>query len=251
MFQLRPMLLHLVLLCYSQCTAEKRSVGLTGETKPTTLSDELVSENADAWHSVMHHPFTDQLADGSLSKEVLKCYLIQDHRFLDAFLVLLSSMVSHARTLNDRLPGARFLGLIAGPENTYFERSFEVLGVSQHERDTVPDAEPTRLFQQLMRDTAATGTLAEKLAVLVVAEWSYQSWGERVLPHAAKGLPFYFREWIDLHSGEYFGSVVSYLRGLLDSEAPALSKAQRAAVGDVFRFAVELERRFFDHCFEE
>ena len=67
--------------------------------------------------------------------------------------------------------------------------------------------------------------------------------------HVTKGvlsemlLPFYFREWIDLHSGEYFGSVVSYLRGLLDSEAPALSKAQRAAVGDVFRFAVELERR--------
>ena len=32
----------------------------------------------------------------------------------------------------------------------------------------------------MMRDAAASGSLGEMLAVLVVAEWSYQSWGERV-----------------------------------------------------------------------
>ena len=220
-----------------------------GETMANNLTEALVESTANDWYSVVHHRFTDELADGTLSKEVLKCYLIQDHRFLDAFIVLLSSMVARARSLSDRLPGARFLGLIAGDENTYFERSFEALGVSKAEREKVPDAAPTALFKELMVDAAHSGSLGEMLAVLVVAEWSYQSWGERVLPQVAKDLPFYFREWIDLHSGEYFGSVVGYLKGLLDAEEARMSKEERAAVGERWAAAVELEMRFFDHCY--
>ena len=192
----------------------------------------------------------DELASGTLDLDVLRCYLIQDHRFLDAFVVLLSSMIAHARSLKDRIPGAQFLGLITGKENTYFERSFVALGVDAATREpsTTPDAPPTSAFQALMRDAAASGSLAEMLAVLVVAEWSYQSWGERVLPKAISE-PFYFREWVDLHSGDYFGSVVGYLRGLLDAEAAHLSDTERAAVRERFANATELEFAFFEHCY--
>ena len=86
------------------------------------------------------------------------------------------------------------------------------------------------------------------LAVLVVAEWSYQSWGERVLPTAVPE-PFYYREWVDLHSGEYFGSVVSYLRSLLDAEAVHLSEAELAAVKSRFSNATDIEYAFFEHCY--
>ena len=73
---------------------------------------------------------------------------------------------------------------------------------------------PTQVrFEKLMRDVAGSGSLARMLAVLVVAEWSYMSWGERVRA-AAVPEPFWCREWVDLHSGDYFGSVVAYLRGL-------------------------------------
>ena len=44
--------------------------------------------------------------------------------------------------------------------------------------------------------------------------------GERVLPVAVTE-PFYCREWVDLHCGEYFGSVVEYLRSLQRNYIPA------------------------------
>lgn len=168
------------------------------------FTDSLVEDVRETWESVINHEFTDQLAEGTLDLKTLKCYLIQDHRFIDAFVVLLSSMIAHARNLEDRIPGGRFLGLIVGQENTYFERSFKALGVTARDREQIPDAPAMTAFQTLMRDAAKSGSLAQMLAVLVVAEWSYQSWGERVLPKAVEG-PFYFREWVDLHSGEYFG----------------------------------------------
>lgn len=69
-------------------------------------------------------------------------YLIQDHRFLDSFVVLLASMVAHARCLEDRIFGCQFLALVTGKENTYFERCFQALpNCSVEELDKVPDAE--------------------------------------------------------------------------------------------------------------
>lgn len=91
---------------------------------------------------------------------VLKKYLIQDHRFLDAFVVLLASAIAKARTLDDRIPGCQFLAVITGKENTYFERSFEVLGCNDtEERMKVPDEEVTARFVQLMREVANSGSL--------------------------------------------------------------------------------------------
>ena len=84
------------------------------------------------------HKFTKELAAGSIDRTVLKRYLIQDHRFLDAFVILLASIIANARTLDDRIPGCLFLATITGKENTYFERSFQALGVSNIERLVFP-----------------------------------------------------------------------------------------------------------------
>ena len=176
--------------------------------------------------------------------------LIQDHRFLDSFVVLLASIISKARTLEDRIPGCQFLAIITGKENTYFERSFEALGVTQDDRTSVPDAPCTKGFCELMRSVAATGSLAEMLAVIVVCEWSYLSWGEIVLDtHVRKN--FYCFEWVDLHSGEYFTSVVEYLRSLLDKEGESLSDEEKQATKTRFLEAVQLEEDFFDFAMQK
>ena len=61
--------------------------------------------------------------------------------------------------------------------------------------------------------------------------------------------PFTCREWVDLHSGEYFGSVVEYLRGLLDRTAASLGSEERAAVERAFLKAVDIELAFFDNAY--
>ena len=45
------------------------------------------------------------VAAGTLPNATLARYLVQDHKFVDAFMVLLASMVAHAPTLVDRVPG--------------------------------------------------------------------------------------------------------------------------------------------------
>ena len=208
-----------------------------------SLTEQLRAEVNTTWHAATHHPMTDAFAEGTLPPDALKRYLVQDHKFIDAFASLLAAMISRAPTLTDRIPGAQFLAVITGPENTYFERSFEALGINAAEREASPAAVTAR-FIQLMRDAAARAEFAEMLGVLVVAEWSYLEWGERVA--VTEGVPFWFSEWVDLHRGPAFRSLVGYLRGLLDGQEALLTPSQLANVRANFRLATQLELAFWD-----
>jgi thiaminase/transcriptional activator TenA len=197
------------------------------------FTEDLRAAAGEQWNRVVHHKFTKELAKGTIDREVLKRYLIQDFRFLDAFVVSLASVISHCRTLEDRIPGCQFLALITGKENTYFHRSFERLNVSAEDRAKIPDATCTTKFCNLMREVALQGGLGEMLAVLVVCEWSYLDWALIVEKETNRD-DFVTFEWVDLHSGEHFSNVVSYLRSLLDKEGELINDEARSRCKDRF-----------------
>lgn len=204
-------------------------------------TDHLKSLTGENWLIATKHPFTDALADGSLSAEKMAGYLQQDYLFVDQFVRLLATAIAHAPTLADSVPAAQFLGVVTGPENTYFLRSFEALNVSAH-----AEAEPaTRNFQILMEEARLSGRYEIMLAVLCVAEWVYLDWATP-FENKADDLPFWLGEWITLHSGEGFQGVVEYLRGQLDKVWETLDQVQRDMVEDFFQEATRRERSFFD-----
>ena len=208
-------------------------------------SETLRAANQVHWDAVVSHPFCSELADGTLPLDKMRRYLVQDYCFIDNFVRLAASAIHHAPSLPDRLPLAQFLGVIAGPENTYFQRSFEALDVETTQRDNPSLLEPTEAFQALMIDTAKSGCYGSMVAVLCVAEWSYLSWASP-FAKSADSLPFYFGEWIDLHCGEYFESVVEHLRLQLDNSYTLADAAEKARIEHAFAQAVELEHAFFN-----
>lgn len=214
------------------------------------FTDDLLFSSGEKWDRVVNHRFTKELAAGTIDRKVLARYLIQDFRFLDAFIILLASVISNARSLEDRIPGCQFLAHISGAENTYFERCFQKLLGDLHEkhRKEIPNHDCTSEFINLMVDVSRKGSLGEMLAVLVVCEWSYLSWAQKVLNETNRE-DFVTCEWVDLHSGDYFEGVVNYLRGLLDQEAEFADEVEKEKIKRAFLEAVELEERFFENAY--
>jgi thiaminase (transcriptional activator TenA) len=215
---------------------------------PTRFTDELRLAAGDQWNRIIYHKFTKELAAGTIDRQVLKKYLVQDFRFLDAFVVLLGSIVAHARCLQDRIPACQFLAVVTSAENTYFERCFEKLSVSQQQRDEIPDAACTSGFCYLMRHVALNGSLAEMLSVITVCEWSYLSWANLVKDSTVRD-DFVTYEWVDLHSGADFEKLVDYVRDLLDKEGSLLDDNDQKICRERFLEAVQLEEDFFDMAY--
>ena len=78
--------------------------------------------------------------------------MLNDHLFLDAFVVLLSTAVSRCRNLSDRIPGCQFLGLVTSDENNYFEDAFTFLGVKRDEREAYEMEKVASDFVAIMRE---------------------------------------------------------------------------------------------------
>lgn len=200
------------------------------------------------WDAATDHPFCKELAEGTLPLDKMRWYLVQDYKFIDEFVRLLAAAIAHAPTLAGRTPMIQFLGLVTSTENTYFLRSFEALGVSQIDPN-VSAAPSTHAFQNLMQSARISGRYEQILAVLVVVEWSYLTWANRYKTYNAD-LPFWFSEWIDLHTGEEFESVVNHLRDQLDNCWADLNEHQQSKAAAMFRNAVLCERAFFDAAYK-
>lgn len=208
------------------------------------FTDILRSQSEPNWTAAVEHRFVTELFEGSVADSVMTRYLVQDHRFLDSFLILLGAAIATADTFEARLRLGRFAGMISGEENTYFLRAFEALGVSPEQREQPQDTLPTAGFKAIMREAAASRSYAAALAVLNVAEWLYLDWATK----APQPLPdnFVHAEWITLHDNPAFSEFVAFLRDELDRVGPR----HAAVTTDFFLRSVELERAFFDAIYE-
>lgn len=209
---------------------------------PQTLTETLRAECAADWQACVNHRFVNELLAGRIADDVMARYLVQDHRFLDAFLTLLGAAIASADRFESRLRFGRFAGMVSGDENDYFLRAFAALGVTEAQRASTPDSAPTQGFQAIMREAAATRAYPAILTVLNVAEGLYLDWAMR-----AKTLPetFVHAEWITLHDNPFFRDFVAFLRAELDRVGPA----QPEQVRDFFRRALRLELAFFDDAY--
>jgi thiaminase/transcriptional activator TenA len=208
------------------------------------FTESLRRASEPTWSQAVQHRFVTELFAGTISDKVMAGYLIQDHRFLDSFLTLLGAAIATAESFEARLRFGRFTGMVSGEENTYFLRAFEALGVTEKDRAKTPDTEPTKGFQAIMREAAATRSYAASLSVLNVAEWLYLDWAMK----APKPLPsnFVHAEWIMLHDNPDFQEFVAFLRTDLDRVGPT----EEAISRDFFLRAVALEHAFFEAAYE-
>lgn len=191
------------------------------------------------WTAAVDGRFVRELGDGTIPDPVFRRYLEQDYAFVETLTGTFGHALGEAPSMAAKARLAEFLGTITNEENDYFERSFEAL-------DGDPEATPgatTRAFVDLLERAGRQGGYAETLAVLVPAEWTYETWAAGV---ESRPDAFYLDEWVELHANPAFVDFVAWLRAELDREGTAVSARRQRRLDALFRRTVELERAFFE-----
>ena len=99
-----------------------------------SFSEELRARNGEDWEAATGHRFVDEIFAGAVPPEVMRRYLTQDYQFIDGFVALLGMAIATADRFDSRIRFAQFAAMITSDENTYFQRSFDALGVPPAER---------------------------------------------------------------------------------------------------------------------
>jgi len=207
------------------------------------FTDWLRERSEPDWTAAVDGRFVRELDADRIDDDVFRRYLEQDYAFVETLTGTFGHALAEAPSMVAKGRLADFLGTLTSEENDYFERSFEAL---DGDADADPDA-TTRAFTDLLERAGRQGGYAETLAVLVPAEWVYETWATGI-----DGRPeaFYLAEWIDLHANPAFVDFVSWLRRELDREGAAASPRRQRRLDTLFRRTVELERNFFAAGYE-
>ncbi|WP_336329081.1 TenA family protein [Haloarcula sp. CGMCC 1.2071] len=226
------------------------------------FTDWLREQSQPDWDAAVGNRFVEELGAGTLDEDAFAAYLVQDYAFVGELVGTFGHAVGQAPDMAAKRQFVEFLDTVTDEEDDYFERSFAALGVEDSRWQDPEQTPATRAFIDLLARAAREGGYAETLAVLVPAEWIYESWATAAaathgdpdsdgLPSAGMGLPFYLAEWVDLHAVDSFVAFVDWLRGELDAVGPTLSPRREARVASLFDRTVTLERQFFETAYGE
>ena len=216
-----------------------------------TLTQELKTRHADLWRRMTHHPFVEEMGDGTLSAERGRRYFLQDYVFVNDLVAMISVGVAKAPDFEAGSHLYAFLSGILDPkaaaENAFFKRVFAEFGADEDEYSAVGASPTTQAFGDFLIRTALEGSFEEIVAVCYVTEGTYLDWGTRLLERGKRPANPVYREWIDLHGPAVLGDFVAWCEGYLDGAD--MSAAQRAAVSRAFHAALRYEYLFWEAAY--
>jgi thiaminase (transcriptional activator TenA) len=198
------------------------------------LHEMLWNSNLDLAQSCLAHPFVQALGDGSLSANLFRGFVAQDTFFLRAFQKAYALALARSE---DPEMSAVFCDLIAGVTQELKVHHAYATELGINLQNVVPNSACGAYTDFLLR-TAWHTSLAEIVAAMTPCMRLYAYLGGELVRTC--GLQHPYCRWIETYSGEEFQGLADRLEALLDQVG-----ADRRAVRDVYRYALECELEFF------
>lgn len=209
----------------------------------------VIDQTADLCAAIRAMPFNRALADGSLSPEVFRHYMIQDAHYLEGFaraLALASARAPDADTVRQLAQSAA--GAIT-VERHMHDHFLGLYGVTAEEFAATPRSPVCDQYVSFLIATAATRSVAEAVAALLPCFWVYRDVGRDISGHVSADNPY--QAWIDTYSGASFDASVTAACALADRLGVAASARDRARMEAVYQRSTLLEWMFWDSAYRQ
>lgn len=212
-----------------------------------TFTNQIREESKPIWDANFNHPFVRGIADGSLSLESFRYYVLQDSYYLSHFARVQAIAASKA---DDLFTTSR---LAAHAQGTYeaelglHESFIKQLGVTDDEIASFMPSPTAYAYTSHLYRVAAAGNLGEIIAALLPCYWIYYEIG-RLLKGKAPEEPIY-QEWINAYGGEWFATLVNEQIVRLDQLAKQSTAEERHKMKQHFIISSQYEFLFWDMAY--
>ena len=234
---------------YTSATAEHSSL----DAEQSSVFFQLKEACSADWATYVHHPFVQQLADGSLPAECFKHYMIQLYLFSKHYSRAYALAVLKSEQLDDLREAAAHVDLQLNYEMALHIEYCSQWGLTAEQLDAWPEADANRLYTRYVLDQGMTGDLLDLLVALSPCGLGYADIGARLLADPSTklvGNPY--RDWIELHGGEEFQQGAEAMIRYVDRVAERrgmttnISDSYRwRSLTNNFRTATQMEIRFW------
>ncbi|GCF94881.1 aminopyrimidine aminohydrolase [Enterococcus florum] len=201
-------------------------------------------EAAAYWDGSFEHPFVRSLAEGNLSAEVFRYYLLQDRYYLEHFSKLyglIADQTNDPAVKKQLLENAQNLMLGEVAIRTDF---FNELKITEEEIVNTPIAPTAYHYVSHMYRQLIDGTPNTAFAGMLPCAWLYQEIGTRLIESGSPS-PLYQR-WIETYSGEESAQAICKERALLDRLYEESAEGEQKQMLEAFVISSKMEYAFWE-----
>jgi thiaminase/transcriptional activator TenA len=208
------------------------------------FSTDAWAVNAALYETIRTMPFNAALADGSLSQDRFRHYIVQDAHYLIAFGRALAVAAAKADDPDGIVQFAEAAKVAIIVERALHADYFLRFGVSAEDFAATPLSPVCHHYCSWLLATAWSEPYPVVLAALLPCFWIYAEVGRDILGRAARPNPY--DAWIDTYAGEEFHAAVQAVIATTDRAAEKASPETLAAMHRAFARATQLEWMFWD-----
>jgi thiaminase/transcriptional activator TenA len=208
-----------------------------------SFTDDLWKQIGPIYDSILQHPFLNQMADGSLSRERFAFYMKQDALYLQEFSKALAVAGAKAPATDQMLFFVNSAHTCAIVERALHEGYFKDFGVTLD----VGRAPSNFAYSSYLLATASNASYRVAIAALLPCFWIYREVGDELVKRASAGLSANpYAKWIETYSSEEFSASVNKAIGFVDLAAAEANDLERAEMAQAFDYASRMEWAFWD-----
>jgi thiaminase (transcriptional activator TenA) len=200
------------------------------------------------WRAYTEHPFTNALADGSLSEAAFRHYLIQDYLFLIEFARAYALAVYKSPRLADMREAAAGISAILDVEMDLHVKLCAEWGLSPSDLEQAPPAVEMLAYTRYVLDAGMRGDLLSLKVALAPCVIGYAEIATRLAAHPnAHAATNPYSVWIAEYAGAPYQEVAANARAHLEALADRYATpAREAELIAIFKEAARLEADFWE-----
>jgi len=210
----------------------------------SSFSTEAWQANAAAYEAIRTMPFNAALADGTLSVERFRHYMIQDAHYLIAFGRALAIAAAKADDPDGLIQFSQAATIAVVVERSLHVDFFTKFEVSPDDFKATPLSPVCHHYCSFLTSTAYAEPYPVVLAALLPCFWIYAEIGRDILARAVRPNPY--DAWIDTYAGEEFHEAVRAVIATTDSAAATASPETLKAMHAAYARGTQLEWMFWD-----
>lgn len=214
-----------------------------------SFSQDVWQRNLALYEKTLALPFNQELAQGTLSKDVFCHYVIQDAHYLVAYgraLAVCGAKAFDADDIIQFTQGAKEAIVVERSLHNGFMHDF---GISKADFENTPLTLACHHYTSFLTATAWSESYPVVLASLLPCFWIYAEVGKDIVSQSVSNNPY--QAWVDTYSGEEFNEAVKNVLATIDRIAERCDADTIEKMHKAYTKGAELEWLFWDGAYQQ
>ena len=214
-----------------------------------SFSQEVWQRNLTLYQKTLAHPFNQELAQGTLNRDVFCHYVIQDAHYLLAYGRALAVCAAKAFEAADVIQFADSAKIAIVVERSLHNDFMQNFDISKEEFENTPLSLACHHYTSFLTATAWSESYPVILAALLPCYWIYAEVGHDIVRNSVPNNPY--QAWVDTYAGDEFTEVVNQVIATIDRVAEHCDPTTLEKMHQAYTRGAQLEWLFWDSAYRQ